>query len=166
MHTFKVALVCAFAGAMMACNATALHAAPLPTSVAVMKSMVADPSAGDTGAGAVEVGGLALGNGPRNPRPLPSDTIGLTTTDIAGGTGAICKAEKPGYPSRVAALGPIALPAIQRLGAYGPVEGPQGSRQLSRHPEAEGDVDCEAKINAQRHASGVCSLGGVGKSCA
>ena len=44
MHTLKVALVCAFAGTLMACNATALRAAPLPTNVAAMKSMVADPS--------------------------------------------------------------------------------------------------------------------------
>ena len=44
MHTFRVAFVCAFAGALMACNVASLHAAPLPTNVAAMKSMVADSS--------------------------------------------------------------------------------------------------------------------------
>jgi len=44
MRTFRVTLVCAFAGALMACNVAALHAAPLPTNVAAMKSMVADSS--------------------------------------------------------------------------------------------------------------------------
>jgi hypothetical protein len=44
MHTLKVTLVCAFAGALMACNVASLHAAPLPTNVAAMKSMVADSS--------------------------------------------------------------------------------------------------------------------------
>jgi len=44
MRTFRVTLVCAFAGALMACNVAALHAAPLPTNVAAMKSMVADRS--------------------------------------------------------------------------------------------------------------------------
>jgi hypothetical protein len=99
MRTFRVALLCTFAGALMACKVAALHAAPLPTNVAAMKSMVADRSVqvrwrtGD--AGVIEVGWLALGNGPRNPPPSPSDTTDLTTTDIAGGTGAICKAEIP-----------------------------------------------------------------------
>jgi len=80
-------------------NAAALHAAPLPTNVAAMKSMVqtnrfrSDGGTGD--AGVIEVRWLALGNGPRNPPPSPSDTTDLTTTDIAGGTGAICKAEIP-----------------------------------------------------------------------
>lgn len=44
MHTFRVAFVCAFAGALMACNVASLHAAPLPTNVAAMKSLVADSS--------------------------------------------------------------------------------------------------------------------------
>jgi hypothetical protein len=44
MHTFRVAFVCAFAGALMASNVASLHAAPLPTNVAAMKSMVADSS--------------------------------------------------------------------------------------------------------------------------
>jgi len=45
MHTtLRVAFVCAFAGALMACNVASLHAAPLPTNVAAMKSMVADSS--------------------------------------------------------------------------------------------------------------------------
>jgi Resolvase, N terminal domain len=42
MH--RTALACAFAGALMACNVVSLHAAPLPTNVAAMKSMVADSS--------------------------------------------------------------------------------------------------------------------------
>src|SRR6201997_5580275 len=42
MH--RTALACAFAGALMASNVASLHAAPLPTNVAVMKSMVADNS--------------------------------------------------------------------------------------------------------------------------
>jgi hypothetical protein len=44
MHTFRWALVCAFAGGVMACNVASLHAAPLPTNVAAMKSMAADSS--------------------------------------------------------------------------------------------------------------------------
>jgi hypothetical protein len=44
MHTFKVAFASAFAGAVMACNVASLHAAPLPTNVAAMKSMVTDSS--------------------------------------------------------------------------------------------------------------------------
>jgi hypothetical protein len=43
MH-IKTAFACAFAGALMACNVVSLHAAPLPTNVAAMKSMVADSS--------------------------------------------------------------------------------------------------------------------------
>jgi hypothetical protein len=42
MHTFRLAFVCAFAGAVMAFNVASLHAAPLPTNVAAMKSTVAD----------------------------------------------------------------------------------------------------------------------------
>jgi hypothetical protein len=44
MPTFKTVFVCAFAGALMACNVAALHAAPLPTNVTAMKSMVAESS--------------------------------------------------------------------------------------------------------------------------
>lgn len=44
MRTFRLAFICAFAGALMACNVASLHAAPLPTNVAAMKSMVADSS--------------------------------------------------------------------------------------------------------------------------
>ena len=44
MHTFRLAFVCAFAGAVMASNITPLHAAPLPTNVAAMKSIVVDTS--------------------------------------------------------------------------------------------------------------------------
>jgi transcriptional regulator with XRE-family HTH domain len=44
MHTFKVAFVCAFAGAAMACNVASLDAAPLPTNAAAMKSIVVDTS--------------------------------------------------------------------------------------------------------------------------
>jgi hypothetical protein len=44
MKTFKVAFVCAFAGALTACNVASLHAAPLPTNVAAMKSIVVDSS--------------------------------------------------------------------------------------------------------------------------
>jgi hypothetical protein len=44
MHNSRVALACAFAGALMACNVGSLHAAPLPTNVAAMKSMAADGS--------------------------------------------------------------------------------------------------------------------------
>jgi hypothetical protein len=42
MH--RTALASALAGAVMACNVASLHAAPLPTNVAAMKSMVADSS--------------------------------------------------------------------------------------------------------------------------
>jgi hypothetical protein len=38
MH--KLALVSALAGGLMACNVASLHAAPLPTNVAAIKSMV------------------------------------------------------------------------------------------------------------------------------
>ena len=44
MPTFKMVFVCAFAGALMACNVAALHAAPLLTNVTAMKSMVAESS--------------------------------------------------------------------------------------------------------------------------
>jgi hypothetical protein len=44
MRTFRLAFVCAFAGALTAGNVAMLHAAPLPTNVATMKSMVADSS--------------------------------------------------------------------------------------------------------------------------
>jgi hypothetical protein len=44
MHTLRLAFVCPFAGAMMACNVASLHAAPLPTNVAAMKSVLADSS--------------------------------------------------------------------------------------------------------------------------
>jgi hypothetical protein len=44
MHSFRGALVGAFAATLMACNVAQLHAAPLPTSVAVMKSMTAERS--------------------------------------------------------------------------------------------------------------------------
>ena len=42
MHIFRMAFVGGFAGALMAGNVATLHAAPLPTNVASMKSMVAD----------------------------------------------------------------------------------------------------------------------------
>jgi hypothetical protein len=44
MHTLRLAFICAFAGALMACNVASLYAAPLPTNVAAMKSMVVDSS--------------------------------------------------------------------------------------------------------------------------
>lgn len=44
MRTLRMALVGGFAGAMMASNVATLYAAPLPTNVASMKSMVADNS--------------------------------------------------------------------------------------------------------------------------
>ena len=44
MPTFKIVFVCAFAGALMACNVATLHAAPLPTNVTAIKSMVAESS--------------------------------------------------------------------------------------------------------------------------
>jgi len=44
MHRFRAALVGAFAGTLMACNVASLHASPLPTNVAAMKSMAADKS--------------------------------------------------------------------------------------------------------------------------
>ena len=44
MRIFRMAFVGAFAGALMAGNVATLHAAPLPTNVASMKSMVADNS--------------------------------------------------------------------------------------------------------------------------
>jgi hypothetical protein len=102
VHIFRTAFACAFAGALMACNVASLHAAPLPTNVAAMKSMVADSSiqvrwSWDTGvseAGVIEVGWLARGKESRNPRPSPSDTTGLTT-DTTGGACAFGKAGLP-----------------------------------------------------------------------
>jgi hypothetical protein len=44
MDTFRVAFACAFAGAVMGCNVASLQAAPLPTNVAAMKSIVVDSS--------------------------------------------------------------------------------------------------------------------------
>jgi hypothetical protein len=44
MHIVRTAFACAFAGGVMACNVASLHAAPLPTNVAAMKSTVADSS--------------------------------------------------------------------------------------------------------------------------
>src|SRR5215831_8187293 len=44
MPTFRLAFACAFAGALMACNVASLHAAPLPTNVAAMKSVIVDSS--------------------------------------------------------------------------------------------------------------------------
>ena len=44
MRTFRSAFVCIFAGALIAGNVASLHAAPLSTNVAAMKSMVADSS--------------------------------------------------------------------------------------------------------------------------
>jgi len=44
MRTLRMALVGGFAGALMAGNVATLYAAPLPTNVASMKSMVADNS--------------------------------------------------------------------------------------------------------------------------
>lgn len=44
MRTLRMALVGGFAGALMAGNVATLHAAPLPTNVASMKSMVANSS--------------------------------------------------------------------------------------------------------------------------
>ena len=44
MHILRTAVACTFAGALMAPNVASLHAAPLPTNVAAMKSMVADSS--------------------------------------------------------------------------------------------------------------------------
>ena len=44
MGTLRMALVGGFAGALMAGNVATLYAAPLPTNVASMKSMVADNS--------------------------------------------------------------------------------------------------------------------------
>jgi hypothetical protein len=41
MHGSRVA-VCAFAGALMACNVASLHAAPLPTDGVALRSMTAD----------------------------------------------------------------------------------------------------------------------------
>ena len=44
MRIFRMAFVSGFVGALMAGNVATLHAAPLPTTVASMKSMVADNS--------------------------------------------------------------------------------------------------------------------------
>ncbi len=41
IHILRTTFACALAGALMACNVASLHAAPLPTNVAAMKSMVA-----------------------------------------------------------------------------------------------------------------------------
>jgi len=91
MHTFRVAFVCAFAGALMACSVASLHAAPLPTNVAAMKSMVRTVRFKSGGVGVIEVGWLARGKETRNPRPSTSDTTDLTT-DTTGGVGDIGKA--------------------------------------------------------------------------
>jgi hypothetical protein len=50
MRTLRTAFVGGFAGASMAGNVATLHAAPLPTNVASMKSMVADGSTRSGGA--------------------------------------------------------------------------------------------------------------------
>jgi hypothetical protein len=44
MPNFRLAFACALAGALMACNVASIHAAPLPTNVAAMKSAIADSS--------------------------------------------------------------------------------------------------------------------------
>ena len=44
MHSLRLAFLSAFAGAVMASNIAPLHAAPLPTNVTAMKSLVADSS--------------------------------------------------------------------------------------------------------------------------
>ena len=44
MHILRLTFACAFAGVLMACNVASLHAAPLPTNVAAMKSIVVDSS--------------------------------------------------------------------------------------------------------------------------
>jgi len=44
MHSFKVALMGAFTGTLVACNVATSDAAPLPTNVAAMKLMAADKS--------------------------------------------------------------------------------------------------------------------------
>jgi len=44
MRIFRMAFVGGFAGALMAGNVGTLHAAPLPTNVATIKSMIADSS--------------------------------------------------------------------------------------------------------------------------
>src|ERR1700739_3716305 len=44
MHTFKLTFAGALAGAVMACSVASLHASPLPTNVAAMKSMATDSS--------------------------------------------------------------------------------------------------------------------------
>ena len=91
MHTFRVAFVCAFAGALMACNVASLHAAPLPTNVAAMKSMVADSSI-QVRWGWRHRGWLAR-SWERNQEPA-AFAFGYyrPTTDTTGGAGAIGKA--------------------------------------------------------------------------
>jgi hypothetical protein len=42
MRTVRLAFVSAFAGTLLACSTTSLNAAPLPTNVAAVKSMMAD----------------------------------------------------------------------------------------------------------------------------
>jgi hypothetical protein len=42
MRTLRIAFACTFAGTLMACNVATLDAAPLPTNVATMKSVLAD----------------------------------------------------------------------------------------------------------------------------
>lgn len=44
MRTFRLAFASAFAGTLLACDVGSLSAAPLPTNVAAMKSMVANSS--------------------------------------------------------------------------------------------------------------------------
>ena len=74
MPTFKMVFVCAFAGALIACNVAPLHAAPLPTNVTAMKSMVGESSiqvqwrgwrGGGWDTGASEVGAIAVWAGAR-----------------------------------------------------------------------------------------------------
>jgi hypothetical protein len=84
---------------LMACNVASLHAAPLPTNLAAMKSMVADSSiqvrwgSGYWGFGGWRHRGWLASSWkePRNRQPSPSDTTDLTT-DTTGGAGAIGKA--------------------------------------------------------------------------
>jgi hypothetical protein len=67
MCTVRLAFVSAFAGTLLACNTASLNAAPLPTNVAAMKSMMANSSIqvrwGGGGWGYRGFGGWGLGAG-------------------------------------------------------------------------------------------------------
>ena len=123
MHILRTAVACAFAGAL-GLQRRSLHAAPLPTNVAAMKSMVADSSIqvrwgwGYWGYGGWRHRGWLARSWERTQEPaaFALDTTGLTT-DTTGGAGAIGKETRLHRAVRQGALGhaarssgPLVLP--------------------------------------------------------